>query len=236
MSHAQSSTFDPSMSQIEDWSAAVTGGLLMLFGMSRRSWPGLCLALAGTPLVYRGVTGAWPDALLAHPDDTGHTRAALGADRGVHVREAVRLEKPIAEVFDFWRKLENLPRFMQHLESVTDHGEGRSTWIARGPAGLRVEWNAEIINEVPNQVIGWRSTEGADIVTAGSVNFDMVRNGTSTQVTVHLQYEPPAGRAGDLIATLFGRAPSQTIREDLRRLKQILEAGELAQVTQETAR
>jgi uncharacterized membrane protein len=92
---------------------------------------------------------------------------------------------------------------------------------------VRVEWDAEIINESENQVIGWRSLPGSDVVSAGSVNFDSVR-GDSTQVTVRLQYEAPAGRAGELAAALLGRAPSQTLREDLRRFKQLLEAGEIA--------
>jgi uncharacterized membrane protein len=100
--------------------------------------------------------------------------------------------------------------------------------VAIGPAGLKVEWDARIVNEVENQVIGWTSLPEADVVTAGSVNFDRVRDGRSTQVTVHLQYAPPAGAPGALLASLFGRAPSQTIREDLRRFKQLMEAGEIA--------
>ena len=113
-------------------------------------------------------------SLLRAGDDT---RVALAGDRGVHVFEAVRLERPLGEIYLFWRTLENLPRFMSHLESVTQSATARSRWVAKGPAGLRVEWNAEIINEVPNQVIAWRSLPGSDVVTAGSVNFDMVRGG-----------------------------------------------------------
>ena len=155
------------------------------------------------------------------------TRAALSGDGGIRVREAVRLEKPVDEVYRFWRRLENLPRFMTYLERVDDLGNGRSHWVAKGPAGLRVEWDAEIINEVENKVIGWRSLLGSQVTIAGSVNFDAVRHGQSSQITVHLQYAPPAGRAAALVAQLFGREPSQTVREDLRRLKQLLEAGEI---------
>jgi uncharacterized membrane protein len=222
---------DPSVSEIQALSAFGGGLLLVIAGASRRSYPGLVVAAAGAPLLYRGLTGRWPELPGSRPVSMGNghdTRRELGGQRGIHVREAIRLETPIAEVFEYWRSLERLPEFMQHLESVTNLGNGRSRWVARGPAELRVEWEAELINEVPDQVIAWKSVEGSDIVTAGSVNFDRVRGGRSTQVTVHLQYLPPAGRAGDFIASLFGRAPSQTIREDLRRLKQILEAGELA--------
>jgi uncharacterized membrane protein len=147
------------------------------------------------------------------------TKAALGGDRGVHIRESVRLEVPVADVYCFWRRLDNLPRFMAHLNRVTETPDGKSHWVAAGPAGLAVEWEAEIINEVENKV------------TAGSVNFDAARGGRSTQVSVHLQYAPPAGRAGAFVASLFGRAPSQTVREDLRHFKQLLEAGEIPRAT-----
>jgi uncharacterized membrane protein len=148
----------------------------------------------------------------------------------VHVRESIRLEVPRADVYGFWRHLENLPRFMTHLDRVTESSDGQSHWVAVGPAGLAVEWDAEISNEVENELIAWRSLPGSDDVTAGSVNFDAARAGRSTEVSVHLQYAPPAGRAGALIASLFGE-PAQTIREDLRHFKQLLEAGEIPRAT-----
>jgi uncharacterized membrane protein len=120
---------------------------------------------------------------------------------------------------------------MAHLDRVTETSGSHSHWVARGPAGLAVEWDAEIINEVENKLIGWRSLAGSDVVTAGSVNFDAARGGRLTQVSVHLQYAPPAGKAGAFLASLFGREPSQTIREDLRRFKQLLEAGEIARAS-----
>jgi uncharacterized membrane protein len=144
----------------------------------------------------------------------------------LHVRESVRLELPVAEVYRFWRRLEHLPRFMRHLNRVTELTDGRSHWVAEGPAGLAVEWDAEIINDIENTLIAWRSLPGSDVVTAGSVNFDTVRGGRGTQVNVHLQYAPPAGKASALVASLFGREPAQMIREDLRHLRQLLETGE----------
>lgn len=116
---------------------------------------------------------------------------------------------------------------MSHLNRVTETSHRQSHWVAAGPAGLAVEWDAEIFNEIENRLVAWRSMPGSDVVTAGSVNFDAVRGGRSTQVSVNLQYQPPAGKTGALFASLFGRAPSQTIREDLRHLKQLLEAGEI---------
>lgn len=219
-----------SLNAAENWLALGTGALLFLAGASRRSVPGICLAATSAPLLYRGMTGRWP-AIVDPPRKPYDTKSSLGGDHGVRVRESIRLEVPVADVFRFWRRLEGLPKFMSHLERVRETSDGRSHWIAAGPAGLRVEWDAEIINEIENQILAWRSLPNSDIVTAGSVNFDTVRGGRSTQVSVHLQYAPPAGKAGALVAAIFGREPSQTIREDLRRFKQLLEAGEIPRAT-----
>ena len=138
---------------IDRWASLATGTALIAYGVSRRSLPGLWVAAAATPLIYRGWIGEWPrfaNGDIARDD----TRVALAGDRGIHVRESIRLEKPLAEVYRFWRRLENLPRFMSHLEQVTGGSDGRSHWVARGPAGVRVEWDAEIINEVENKEIG----------------------------------------------------------------------------------
>ena len=194
---------------------------------SRTTVAGICFAVAAAPFAYRGVVGEWPH-LKNGRRRRGDTRVALGGDRGIHVRESIRLEVPREVVYRFWRRLENLPRFMAHLELVTDEGDGRSRWVAQGPAGSRFAWTAEIINEIENRLIAWRSLPGSDVVTAGSVNFTTVREARSTQVSVHLQYASHAGRAGAFVATMLGREPSQMIREDLRRFKQLLEAGEVA--------
>jgi uncharacterized membrane protein len=216
----------PSLADAKNWMALGAGALLLMVGASRRSPIGAALAVSATPLLYRGFTGRWPDVLNGNRNRDS-TRDALGGDRGVHVRESIRLEVPVAVVYRFWRRLDNLPQFMTHLERVTEGPDGRSHWVASGPAGLPVEWDAEIINEVENKVLAWRSLPGSDIVTAGSVSFDGVRGGRSTQVSVNLQYAPPAGKAGRLVAALFGREPSQTVREDLRHFRQLLEAGEV---------
>jgi len=220
----------PSVADAEKLLALGAGALLLFVGVSRRSTVGACLAMSSAPLLYRGITGRWPDVIngLVASDSP---RRVLSGDRGVHVRESVRLELPVAHVYRFWRRLGNLPQVMTHLKRVTETADGKSHWVAAGPAGLDIEWDAEIINEVENQVLAWQSLPGSDVVTAGSVNFDAARDGRSTQVSVHLQYAPPAGKAGALVASLFGREPSQTIREDLRHWKQLLEAGEVPRAT-----
>jgi uncharacterized membrane protein len=214
---------------LECISSVALGSALVAYGLSRRSRAGVGVAAAGTSLLFRGVTGHCPvyARIGVTTNASQDTRTALGGDRGFRVRESIRLEKPLEDIYTFWRSFENLPRFMGHLVRVVDLGHNRSRWVAKAPGGTTVEWDAEIINEVPNKVIGWRSLAGSDVVTAGSVNFDRVRGGRSTQVTVTLQYAPPAGTVGKIAAQLFGDEPSQAIREDLRRLKWILEAGEI---------
>jgi uncharacterized membrane protein len=225
---SDSTAFDPSIDRLERWSALAAAAAVIGYGVSRRSLPGFVLAAGAAPLAYRGVTGRWPSGLESLVGSSGDTREALSGARGINVRESVRLECPVDEVYRFWARLENLPTFMDNLVSVTDLGGGRSHWVARGPGGLRVEWDAEIINQIPNKVLAWRSLPGGDVVSAGSVTFEAARDDRGTQLNVTLQYAPPAGKLGKLVASAFGREPSQTIREDLRRLKQLLEAGEIA--------
>jgi uncharacterized membrane protein len=197
------------------------------YGLSRRSLSGAAIAAAAAPVAYRGVIGGWPRFANGAAD----TRVALAGDRGIHVRDAVRFEVPVEVVYAFWRRLENLPRFMSHLREVKDLGGGRSHWVAEGPAKVPVEWDAEIINEVPNELIGWRSIAGSDIATAGSVRFSKARQGRSSQLSVHLQYAAPGGRTAQRLAFLLGRDPAHMIREDLRRVKQLVEGGEIPRAT-----
>ena len=177
----------------------------------------------------RGATGHC-DVYQALDLDTstsaGDTRRALGGGAGIHVDEAIVVNRGISELYAFWRDLENLPRFMPHLESVEQLTDTLSRWRARGPGGGTVEWNAEIINDLPNQLIAWRSLEGSDVVSAGSVNFDPATD-DATRIRVRLQYSPPGGKIGGALARLIGRDAATEIREDLRRFKQLVETGEV---------
>jgi uncharacterized membrane protein len=216
--HSTTSTTEAG--EAERWITLAAASAVMAYGISRRSVYGFCLAAAAAPLAYRGIVGKWPRFGSGRTD--GDTRAVLSGAGGIHVRESIRVERPADEVFDLWRQLENLPRFMTHLESIRDLGGGRSHWTAKGPAGSKVEWDAEIINKVDNHVIGWRSLPGSEVVSAGSVTFSAVSAG-ECEVSVHLQYEPPAGRVGATAAMILGREPSRMIREDLRHVKRLLE-------------
>jgi uncharacterized membrane protein len=221
----------------ERWLSMAAGSALAAYAARRRDVPGGLAAIAGAALLYRGSTGhciinsaigrdsAHGNAQAAIADFGSDTRAQLRGRHGIHVEESVTINKPIGEVYRFWRNLENLPQFMDHLESVAMREAGVSHWVAKGPAGMKVEWDARIINEVENKVIGWQSLEGSMVSTAGSVNFAESPRGT--EVRVHFQYNPPAGKLGSAVARLFGEEPNQTVREDLRRLKRLLETGEV---------
>jgi uncharacterized membrane protein len=145
----------------------------------------------------------------------------------VHAQASCIVNRSPEEVYTFWRRFENLPRFMKHLESVNDLGNGRSHWVAKGPAGMSVEWDATIIADVPNEVITWRSLEGSDVDNAGAVRFQAAPGGRGTIVKVNIQYNPPAGVIGATIAKLFGEEPEQQLDDDLRRFKQVMEVGEV---------
>ncbi len=196
------------IAKLEPWASYVGGGALTAFGISRKSLGGLAMAAAGGYLIYRAAT-------------------TQRSPSHVHVQRSVTIMKPVAEVFAYWRNFENLPRIMTHLESVRPL-EGRySHWIARGPANTHVEWDAEIIEESENEFIVWRSCAGADIENRGSVQFSSVLNGEATELSVALEYVPPAGKIGSLFAKVFGEEPEQQIREDLRHFKALMEAGEV---------
>lgn len=155
--------------------------------------------------------------------------------RDVHIEKSIAIDKPPAELYRFWRDFTNLPLFMRNLDSVTVLDPTRSHWVARGPAGTQVEWDAEIYNEIENELIAWRSTEEADVVNAGSVRFQKGPAGHGTFVRVTMNYNPPAGNLGASLAQLLGVEPAQLIKEDLRRLKQLAEAGEVPTIDGQTS-
>ncbi len=227
--------FDPTSSSGQPFGWQESGDVNRQVNVGRfERWLSL---MAGAAMIYRGATGFCHlyhalgiNRANGHARERGtgviadrgsDTRHRLGGRRGIHVEESIIINRPISEVYRFWRNFEHLPRFMQHLESVAMREEGISHWVAKGPAGMNVEWDARIINEVDNQVIGWQSLEGSTVATAGSVHFDSADGGTL--VRVNLQYSPPAGKLGSAVARLFGEEPSVQIREDLHRLKMLLE-------------
>lgn len=216
--------------QLERWVSIVAGGCLAIYGLARRDLRGLGLAAVGAAFLERGATGHCRlySALDIHTsDETRSPVASVPHDTGVKVERSVTVTRTPRELYAFWRRLENLPRFMEHLESVTALDGGRSRWVARAPLGRTVSWEAEVHDERENELIAWRSLPGSEVGNAGSVQFRELPEERGTEVRVVLEYRPPAGRAGAMLAKLLGADPETQVREDLRRFKQMLEAGEV---------
>jgi len=212
----------------ERWLSAVGGGALAVYGLKRGGLGGALLLAVGGALVYRGYTGHCSAYAALGKNTAEPAPPEEYFERGIHVEESITVNRPAAELYAFWKRLENLPTFMDHLKSVTKVDDKRSHWVANAPAGMTAEWDAEIINDERNALIAWRSLGGATVDNAGSVRFVADAGGRGTEVRVTMDYIPPAGRVGSVIATLFGEDPSQTIREDLRRFKRAMESGQAA--------
>jgi uncharacterized membrane protein len=216
------------VNETERWASAIGGAALSAYGLSRRSWPGLVLAAIGGALVYRGALGHCSvyEALGVSTTDLG--RRKVNTHRAVKVEQSIIVNRPADVLYRYWRDLGNLPRFMKHVESVEVKNDRHSHWIVKAPLGMKVEWDAEIISEIPNELIGWRSEGNGDVDNAGSVRFQSAPNGQGTEVRVMLQYDPPAGLVGAAMAKILGEEPAEQIEEDLRRFKQVMETGEIA--------
>lgn len=146
------------------------------------------------------------------------------------VSKTITINRPRATVFEFWRDFTNLPQFMHHLQSVRDLGQGLSRWQTKAPLGRSIEWDAQLTAERRGEFISWRSLAG-DVSHAGQVRFQSAPGGRGTEVHVELTYEVPGGKAGEAFAKLFGEDPGRQIADDLRRLKQVLETGEVLRST-----
>jgi len=181
-----------------------------------------------SPNAKRGrITLATANVLAVTALDVICAKQLSNGNQGIHAKGTCIVNRPLEEVYNFWRNLQNLPRFMKHLESVEDLGDGRSHWVAKGPGGMKVEWDAKIVAEVPGEVITWRSLENSDVDNAGAVRFEQAAGGRGTIVKVNLEYNPIGGVVGATVAKIFGEEPSQQLDDDLRRFKQVLEVGEV---------
>jgi len=209
------------------WVWARVGGDVMDLAM---------LGAAGREDVDRGrflasvVAVAGGTALDIYGARLGQSRSwtdGASAPGQIEVRKTVTIARAPAEVYDFWRNLENLPRFMAYLDSVRVLDDRRSAWKAKGPIGSQYEWQAEITDDRPGELIAWRSLPPSDAFNTGVVKFVPAPLDQGTEVHVELRYAPPAGPLGAAIAKLFGREPGQEVMSDLRRLKQVLEVGEV---------
>jgi len=180
-------------------------------------------------LATASVLGATAADAYAATDWSSRGAGAVRSARKAQMltTKSVVVNRPVDEVYQFWQNFENFPRFMLHLKEVRTTGSGRSHWVAMGPGGKSVEWDAEVTQERPNELIAWRSLPGADVQNEGSVRFERAPGGRGTLVRVNLRYAPPGGALGKAVATLMNTEPGQQVGDDLRRFKQLLETGEV---------
>ena len=225
---------DTNISETERWISLIGGAGLAAWGLARRDKGGLGIAAIGGTMMYWGATGhcnlyqtlGRNTAPRGYAKGTG-SKAGVPYELGIRVDHEVRINRPVEHVYKFWRNLENLPRFMQLLRRVEMRSDRTSHWVVRGPAGIDVEWDAEIVNDIENQVIGWRSLPGSQVDNGGSVRFESMPDGT-TAVRISLQYNPPAGTLGAWVARYFGEDPEHTIREDMQRFRELMETGTIS--------
>ncbi|MGE5525123.1 MAG: SRPBCC family protein [Rhodospirillaceae bacterium] len=214
---------DINLMRVDRIGYAIVGGALLVSGLRRFGL--IRLALGGT-LLYQAYTGSNPIfrrmglRVNQHPPEAGVKETLV-------VAESVTVGVPRDALYRYWRNFANLPRFMRHLVAVRVVNERRSHWMAQAPAGRIVEWDAEIVEEVPGELLRWRSLPDADVTNFGVVRFIDAPAGQATEVQVEIQYVPPGGSLGAAIARYTGEEPQWQLADDLRRLKQLAESGEL---------
>jgi uncharacterized membrane protein len=251
VNHAQSSNDGLNVSQPERILSMISGGALAMYGLQRRDWRGLSLALLGAELVRRGASGhsvlydafglSTAQRAAGEPrrrGDLASPAATVDARHAIKIERSVTINRPRQELFALWRDFRNLPDLVDDLESVTDVGAGRSHWVAALPGGKTIEWNAELVNEIPGELIAWKTVGDSDVAHAGSVHFRDAPGRRGTEMKIVIDYEPPGGRLSALLAAfsrLFGQSPDSKVREDLRRFKMRLETGEVASVAGQTS-
>lgn len=196
---------------VQRWGAVLGGGALAVYGLTRRSPLGIAMAATGGAVAF---LGSRPNLMRQQ----------------MHANATMQINCSPEQAYQFWHKLENLPLFMRHLENVSLLGNGRSRWTAIGSMGKRVSWDAEIVDDRPNEFISWQSAPESDTQVSGYVAFRPGIGKPGTIVETAMEIKPPAGTLGTAISRMFGKDPSFSIRQDLRRLKALLEAGEIPTV------
>lgn len=195
---------------------SVCSGVLLLRNSLKPLNP--LVMLPSIYLIYRGITGK---CLLYEVLDVNTNET-----HNINIRSTFVINKPREELYRYWRNLGNLPSFMEHLKSVTVHDNNRSTWVAELPGSHReITWDAEIVKDEPNELIGWQSLTNPFISNAGKVVFKDAPNNQGTELTVVFSYRPPSGIVGEGIAKLLNRSFAHMIRNEVRRFKQTIETG-----------
>ncbi|MHB0949206.1 MAG: SRPBCC family protein [Gemmatimonadaceae bacterium] len=238
----RSAAANRNVGDLERWVSVLGGSALAVWGLERRDVPGAALALLGAAMIHRGATGHCYvyDAIgvstddgargfIPHADQPAGLAATVRASKSVKVERSIAVSRSPAELYALWRDPANVARFMDQVESVEPIDDRHARWTMRGPAGRRISWVAEVIVDVPDERIAWKSAEGSQVPNAGSVHFDALPDARGTEVRLVMDYEPPAGLIGNSLAKLLGADPDVMVRESLRRFKALAEVGEIQQ-------
>ncbi len=222
---AQAAPVDVGM--VERGLAIFSGVGLLVIGARMGGIKGLIVILCGADMIFRGITGhSWLYRLFGVNTAAINParEAAVPHQQGMRIEECIVINRPVDVVYDYWRNFENLPTFMRNLKDVDVIDDDRSRWTASGPAGITLTWEAEIINEKVDEMIAWRTTNGASVPHAGTVTMKATPDGRAAELTLKMEYMPPGGALGQMFATVLGQNPQKQTRDDLQRLKDILEA------------
>ena len=232
----------------ERWFSVVGGAALAVYGLDRRDVQGGLLAVLGAELIRRGATGhclvydalnvsTASDAVAhgPHRDLPASRAATVRASRAVKIEHTITVKRPAEELYAFWRNPANVPRIVDMVESVEEASDTTARWRVRGPGGVNIEWEAQIINDIPNELLAWKSVGDADIPNAGSIHFRPAPNARGAEVRFVLEYEPPGGHLGAWVAKLLKQNPDQQVRAALRRFKQLAETGEIVTTEGQTS-
>lgn len=247
VSRSESYVAGMDVNNVEQIAAVVGGGALLLYYLRKVSLADALLVGAAGTLIYRGVTNrpfniktgigterftegiqslterakgwaqGWADEFK------GKMERFRGYSGPIQMEKSIVIAKSPQELYSFWRNFENLPNIMSYLDSVTARGK-RSHWVAKGPAGVPIEWDAEITEDKKNEMISWRALEDADVPNQGTVYFEKAGDG-QTELRVSMEYTLPGGEIGSALAEFFGQDPSQKIEEDLNNFKEAVEGG-----------
>lgn len=212
------------MDEVQRWVSGVGGAAILWYGLRQSGLSRWSLTALGAGLLYQGVAG---DNLLDRIPGTENipiVREMTNEPTQLRIRKSLTINKPIEELYAYWRRLSNLPHFMSHVKSVQELDDERSHWVVRVLNDMELEWDARITVDRPNEMIGWETLPEADVPNRGYVKFIATARGT--EVSVSLEYDPPspvgrlAGRAVKFIA-------EQQVKEDIRNFKRLMETGEI---------
>lgn len=219
---------------IERWVSAISGGALLAYGIARLDWPGAALGVLGGGLLYRAVTGhsfAYQGLNINTAQRRrGETVTEIPDDKGYRVQRSLTINRTPEELYDFWYDVEKTPLYMQNIESVTKTGERSSHWIARHASGHTVEWDAELLEDLPGRGIAWHTHGDPITANAGKIQFEAAPDGRGSIVTLTLDYYSPQGPFWSKLGKRFSIVDDHETLETLRRFKEVMEAGEVATV------